>query len=246
MKTEAAEQLAELQQKQRELQSLQQELDSAAIARYASEHSLSEHTDRSKHEVAEQHDNVKQLQKQLPDAHSKLSQVRSDTAEKRQEAAAQQEGASKNRQEVLELKAQLKKAQEEVASLADARSLLQQQLGERTILLGQKAHRIAHLTAQLNEAKGLPGSSPVEGESGCLALHCALCSTGFVPSCRLYPATVLHSWCSPVATVAPLHKGTFACQSVCDCIHADERQGICVLVNVHTSLSAAVVPKNDT
>ena len=43
-------------------------------------------------------------------------------------------------------------------ALRDAYKQLQQQLGERTIVLGQKAHQIAELSTQLNQAHGLPAS----------------------------------------------------------------------------------------
>lgn len=195
-----------MQQKQHEVQSLQEEVESAATARSASEHSLSEYTERSRNELAEQRDTVKRLQKQLADAHSKLSQVQSFRTQDEQQAAAQQDAASKKRQEVSELKAQLRKAQEEVASQADARTLLQQQLGERTILLGQKAHQVAHLTAQLNEAKNLSGSSPHGGESGCLSVHGARSITVFV-----LPRSAASSCCTIAQSCAPLRSPVHWC-----------------------------------
>lgn len=168
MQTKAAEQLAQLQSKHDEVQSLQQELESAVTGRAASEHSLSELSARSKSELAEQHDTAKKLQQQLADAQTKLTQMQSDRAEDVQQTAAKEGAVSKHRQEVSDLQAELKKSQKEVASLTDTCTHLQQQLGERTIVLGQKAHQIAHLTAQLNEATALSSSSHSLGKSACL------------------------------------------------------------------------------
>ena len=165
MKAKAAEQIVQLQAQHDEIQSLKQKVESAVTDGATSQRSLAELSDSSRSELAEQHETVKKLQEQLTVAQTELSQLQSDRAGKGQLAEAQTKATSKHKQEVSDLQTELKKAQEDVASLADIRSHLQQQLGERTIVLGQKAHQIAHLTAQLNEARALSSSSPGLGES---------------------------------------------------------------------------------
>ena len=164
MKTQAAEQVAQLQAQHDEMQSLKQTLESAITDRDASQRSVAELSETNRNELAQQRDTAKKLQQTATDAQTKLSQLQSDRAEEVQLAEAQTEAACKHRQEVSDVRAQLKKAEKEVASLEDTRTHLQQQLGERTIVLGQKAHQIAHLTAQLNEARALSSSSPGLGE----------------------------------------------------------------------------------
>lgn len=164
MKTQAAEQVAQLQAQHDEMQSLKQTLESAMTDRDASQRSVAELSETNRNELAQQRDTAKKLQQTATDAQTELSQLQSDRAEEVQLAEAQTEAACKHRQEVSDVRAQLKKAEKEVASLEDTRTHLQQQLGERTIVLGQKAHQIAHLTAQLNEARALSSSSPGLGE----------------------------------------------------------------------------------
>ena len=164
MKTQAAEQVAQLQAQHDEMQSLKQTLESAMTDRDASQRSVAELSETNRNELAQQRDTAKKLQQTATDAQTELSQLQSDRAEEVQLAEAQTEAACRHRQEVSDVRAQLKKAEKEVASLEDTRTHLQQQLGERTIVLGQKAHQIAHLTAQLNEARALSSSSPGLGE----------------------------------------------------------------------------------
>lgn len=202
MQTKAAEQLAQLQAKHDKVQSLQQELESAVTARAASQRSLSELSARSKGELAEQHDTVKKLQQQLADAQTKLSQLQSDKAEDVQQTAAKEEAVSKYRQEAADLQAQLKKTHKEVASLTDTCTHLQQQLGERTIVLGQKAHQIAHLTAQLNEARASSSSSHGLGQSACLCVWCLF--PRVLPSCPFPSCPFL---CSVLLSYFALWRG---------------------------------------
>ena len=165
LKAQAAQQQGQLQAQLQEARSLEEQLRSAASDRASLEHNLAKQADESQHQLAEQQQAFNKLQQQLDDAEAQLGQLQSHKAHEQQLSVAQQQHADRNRDAVSALEAQLSKSQAEVASLADARQQLQQQLGERTIVLGQKAHQIALLTAQLNEAKSLPDNRPAQGES---------------------------------------------------------------------------------
>jgi len=141
-----------LAEQETQLQVLGAELKSQTDARTASEQQLQEIKDR--HQLEQQTQQVQNLTEQLSQAQVQVSQLQAEKASAAEAALS-----------ASELKTQLSKAQTEKAGIADAQKQLQQQLGERTIVLGQKAHQIALLTAQLNEARSPSFDEASQGET---------------------------------------------------------------------------------
>ena len=117
--------------------------------------------------VAEHHDDsehVERLTEQLSETQAKLAQMKKNTAELEriaeleQQLSSQEALAIQSRLTISLLETQAAKSETQMDALRDAYRQLQQQLGERTIVLGQKAHQIAELTSQLNKARGLPAN----------------------------------------------------------------------------------------
>ena len=117
--------------------------------------------------VAEHHDDsehVERLTEQLSETQTKLAQMKKNTAELEriadleQQLSSQEALAIQSRLTISLLETQAAKSETQMDALRDAYRQLQQQLGERTIVLGQKAHQIAELSLQLNKARGLPAS----------------------------------------------------------------------------------------
>ena len=161
MRTQAAEQQAQLHgrlQTQHD-ECLEQQLQLAASDRAAAELRLTQQLDQRQQQLAEEQQSAKELHNQLTEAQAELDLLQSVRSEKEELLAS-----GRNEVSNLELTSQLSRAMEEVTSLQDARKQLQQQLGERTIVLGQKAHQIALLTEQLTEARGMHDTSPVLGK----------------------------------------------------------------------------------
>ncbi len=147
-----------LAEQETQLRALGTKLKTQSDAKTASEQQLQETKDW--HQLEQQTQHVESLTEQLSQAQTQVSQLQCEKAQSQQQLAAEKASAAEAALSAPELKTQLSKAQAESASMADAQKQLQQQLGERTILLGQKAHQIALLAAQLNEA-----GSPTFGET---------------------------------------------------------------------------------
>ena len=107
----------------------------------------------------------KQTQQQ-PDQQAQSAELVTEqpTQAQSQQQSTAHEASDREALTVSDLRSQLRKAQAELAVMADAQKQLKQQLGERTIVLGQKAHQIAHLTAQVNGARVQSGDTP-QGEN---------------------------------------------------------------------------------
>ncbi|KAL0056435.1 hypothetical protein WJX82_011321 [Trebouxia sp. C0006] len=89
------------------------------------------------------------------------------------ELKSQTDARTASEQQLQEMKDrhQLEQQTQQVQNLTEqlnAQKQLQQQLGERTIVLGQKAHQIALLTAQLNEARSPSFDEASQGEHSIL------------------------------------------------------------------------------
>ncbi len=149
-----------LAEQETQLQVLGTELKAQTDARTASEQQLQETKDQ--HQLEQEMQQVQSLTEQLRQAQAQVSQLQSES---QQQQAAEKASAAEAALSVSELKTQLSKAQTEIAGMADAQKQLQQQLGERTIVLGQKAHQIALLTAQLNEARSPSFDEASQGEN---------------------------------------------------------------------------------
>lgn len=126
---------------------------------------------------------VDSLKAQLTQTQAQVTQLESDIAHAEQNAAAQEALAAEVAVTVSELKTQLGEAHFEAAAMAKAHKQLQQQLGERTIVLGQKAHQITNLTAQLNDVQGLSPDDTRHGEMSLIdRLLCMMKHHGEHPS----------------------------------------------------------------
>ncbi len=176
-----------LAEQETQLQILGTELKSQTDARTASEQQLQEAKDQ--HQLEQQTEQVQSLTEQLSQAQVQVSQLQSDNAQSQRQLAAEKTSAAEAALSASELKTQLSKAQTEIAGMADAQKQLQQQLGERTIVLGQKAHQIALLTAQLNEAcspsfdEASQGENPLpEHQYGACHRHSSLAAKDSVAS----------------------------------------------------------------
>ena len=154
-----------LAEQEAQLQALNSKLSSEAGARTTLERQLQ---DKQNQQQPDQQapdaelltERLTQAQAQVNPSESGSRQLENNKAQSQQQSTAHEASADREALTVSELRSQLRNAQAELGDMADAQKQLKQQLGERTIVLGQKAHQIAHLTAQVNGARAQPGDAP--------------------------------------------------------------------------------------
>ena len=153
-----------LSEQEAQLETLNSKLSGETAARLTLERQLQDK--QNQQQPDEQAQFAEHLTEQLTHAQAQLTQLESDRDQLgSQKAQSQQqstghEASDREALTVSDLRSQLRKAQAELGDMADAQKQLKQQLGERTIVLGQKAHQIAHLTAQMNRARVQSGDTP--------------------------------------------------------------------------------------
>lgn len=167
--SEGAENQHLLAQQEAQLETLNSKLSSETAARITLERQLQ---DKQKQQQLDQQAQTAELvtgqptqaQVQITPLEPDRGQLESETAQSQQQSTAHEASADREALTVSDLRSQLRKAQAELGDMADAQKQLKQQLGERTIVLGQKAHQIAHLTAQVNGARVQSSDTP-QGEN---------------------------------------------------------------------------------
>lgn len=153
-----------LSEQEAQLETLNSKLSGETAARLTLERQLQDK--QNQQQPDEQAQFAEHLTEQLTQAQAQVTQLESDRDQLgSQKAQSQQqstghEASDREALTVSDLRSQLRKAQAELGDMADAQKQLKQQLGERTIVLGQKAHQIAHLTAQMNRARVQSGDTP--------------------------------------------------------------------------------------
>ena len=165
-----------LAEQEAQLQALNSKLSSEAGARTTLERQLQDkqnqqQPDQQAPDAELPTEQLTQAQTQITPLEFGSGQLENKKAQTQQQSTAQAASGDREALTVSDLRSQLRKAQAELGNMADAQKQLKQQLGERTIVLGQKAHQmahltaqVAHLTAQVNGARVQPGDA-FQGEN---------------------------------------------------------------------------------